>query len=335
MPSVKSGTDLPHQTPDRLSLGRTRFRKKFTKQFSTAFSKMPASTSGTRPALASLPSDDFTLEIQLRGPIPFLPEITKHYTWYPVPRHIILKYGKINTAFASQWTKPGNIVSNGPFQLKEWRTNHVLEVEQNPEYWDIDKVGLNGIRYLPISNPYTETRMFGTSSSTSPTPFPPSSSPSLKRTTPRSFARNPTSEFASCAPTSNANPSTTPKSAAPSRWPSTNRPSATKFWARRTNSGLRNRPSLRRIRVPRPHSLRPQGSQETARGIRLQDDLLLPRNHHSNHRQGLRPPRSGSPASDVEKASRHQLPHHPTRVDHLSAKAIRLRFRSLCRRLDR
>ena len=39
-------------------------------------------------------ADDFTLQIQLRGPVPFLPEITKHYTWYPVPRHIILKYGK-------------------------------------------------------------------------------------------------------------------------------------------------------------------------------------------------------------------------------------------------
>lgn len=105
--------------------------------------------------------DDFTLEINLRGPVPFLPEITKHYTWYPVPRHIILKHGKINTAFSSQWTKPGNIVSNGPFKLKTWRTNHVLEVERSPEYWDAERVHLNGIRYLPISNYYTETRMFG------------------------------------------------------------------------------------------------------------------------------------------------------------------------------
>ena len=105
--------------------------------------------------------DDFTLEVQLRGPVPFLPEITKHYTWYPVPRHIILKHGEINTAFSSQWTKLGNIVSNGPFKLKEWRTNHVLEVERNPEYWDSETVQLNGIRYLPISNYYTETRMFG------------------------------------------------------------------------------------------------------------------------------------------------------------------------------
>ena len=105
--------------------------------------------------------DDTTLQIKLRGPVPFLPEITKHYTWYPVPKHVILKYGEINTAFSSRWTRPGNLVSNGPFKLKEWRTNHYLEVEKNPEYWDADVVSLNGIRYLPITNYFTETRMFG------------------------------------------------------------------------------------------------------------------------------------------------------------------------------
>jgi len=103
--------------------------------------------------------DDFTLKITLRGPIPFLPEITKHYTWYPVPRHKILQYGKIDTPF-TDWTDEGNLVSNGPFQLKEWKTNRLIEVERNPLYWDKDNVHLNGIRYLPIPNPYTESRMY-------------------------------------------------------------------------------------------------------------------------------------------------------------------------------
>ena len=106
-------------------------------------------------------ADDFTLKLKLRGPVPFLTEITKHYTWYPVPRHVILAHGEINTAFSSPWTRPGNIVSNGPFQLKTWRTNHLIEVEKNPHYWDRETVSLSGIRYLPIKNSYTETRMFG------------------------------------------------------------------------------------------------------------------------------------------------------------------------------
>ncbi len=104
--------------------------------------------------------DDYTLKLKLRGPIPFLPELTKHYTWYPVPKHVILQHGEINTAYSSPWTKLENIVSNGPFKLKDWQTNHLLEVEQNPHYWDIKKVSLKGIRYLPITNYYTESRMF-------------------------------------------------------------------------------------------------------------------------------------------------------------------------------
>ena len=103
--------------------------------------------------------DDHTLQITLRGPVPFLPEITKHYTWYPVPRHTILKYGKIYSAF-TDWTDPGNMTSNGPFKLKSWNPTHHIEVERNPHYWDYKTVSLNGIRYLPISNTYTESRMF-------------------------------------------------------------------------------------------------------------------------------------------------------------------------------
>ncbi|MFP6894612.1 MAG: peptide ABC transporter substrate-binding protein [Opitutales bacterium] len=107
---------------------------------------------------ASAP-DKHTLKVKLNSPIPFLPEITKHYTWYPVPEHVVLKYGKIGDRF-TDWTKPGNLVGNGSFILKSWRFNDHIEVARNPRYWDKDNVGLNGIRYLPIANLYTEDRMY-------------------------------------------------------------------------------------------------------------------------------------------------------------------------------
>ncbi len=103
--------------------------------------------------------DAHTLVVKLNGPLPFLPEITKHYTWFPVPKHIVLKYGTIGEPFTN-WTKPGHIVSNGPFLLKSWRINDHVEVEKNPTYWDAATVSLKGIRFLPIINSYTETRMF-------------------------------------------------------------------------------------------------------------------------------------------------------------------------------
>ncbi len=104
--------------------------------------------------------DSHTLVIKLRTPIPFLPDITKHYTWFPTPKHVILEKGSIDDPQMREWTNPGNMVSNGAFKLKEWKLNHVIEVTKNPHYWDASTVSLSGIRFLPISNQYTETRMF-------------------------------------------------------------------------------------------------------------------------------------------------------------------------------
>ncbi len=103
--------------------------------------------------------DDYTLKINLRSPIPFLPDLTKHYTWFAVPEHTVLQYGTISER-RTKWTEPENLVSNGAFKMKTWKFNYKIEVHQNPYYWDIDNVKLNGIIFLPISNQYTEARMF-------------------------------------------------------------------------------------------------------------------------------------------------------------------------------
>lgn len=103
--------------------------------------------------------DDYTLKINLRSSIPFLPDLTKHYTWFPVPKHTILNYGTISER-RTKWTEPENIVSNGPFKMKTWKFNYKIEVDRNPHYWDINAVKLNGVTFLPISNAYTEARMF-------------------------------------------------------------------------------------------------------------------------------------------------------------------------------
>jgi oligopeptide transport system substrate-binding protein len=103
--------------------------------------------------------DPHTLVVTLREPLPYLPSKSRHSTWFPVPKHVILKHGKMADRF-TKWATAGNLVGNGPFQLHEWRYNHRIEVRRNPHYWDADKVGLNGIRFIPIENPYTEARSF-------------------------------------------------------------------------------------------------------------------------------------------------------------------------------
>jgi oligopeptide transport system substrate-binding protein len=103
--------------------------------------------------------DDFTLQVKLREPVPYLPSLTRHYTWFPVPRHVVLQHGKMTDRF-TKWSVLPNLVGNGPFRITEWRFHDFIEVKRNPQYWNAANVGLNGIRFYPIENPYTETRAF-------------------------------------------------------------------------------------------------------------------------------------------------------------------------------
>jgi len=104
--------------------------------------------------------DDYTLQLELRGPTTFLPQLTKHFTWYPVPRHLIMKLGDGDMSkYFTEWTNPKNIVGNGPFKLKSWRMNHSIETERNPHYWDKENVTLNGVRFLPINNVYKQPQI--------------------------------------------------------------------------------------------------------------------------------------------------------------------------------
>ena len=103
--------------------------------------------------------DSHTLKIGLRASIPFLPDLTKHYTWFPVPKHTVLQHGDM-TSPENSWTEPENMVSNGAFRLKTWQFNQEIYVVKNTNYWDAQTVKLSGIRFLPIANSYTEARMF-------------------------------------------------------------------------------------------------------------------------------------------------------------------------------
>lgn len=87
--------------------------------------------------------DDHTLQITLKAPVPFFLKTLSHYTTFPAPRATIEKFGH-------EWVKPGNIVSNGAFALKEWTPNERLIAERNPHYWDNEHTVLNKVIYLEI-----------------------------------------------------------------------------------------------------------------------------------------------------------------------------------------
>lgn len=103
--------------------------------------------------------DARTLEVTLENPTPYFLQLHIHYSWFPVHRATIEKFGKIDER-NSGWTRLGNIVSNGPFNLTRWEPNNVIETRKNDSYWNRDNVRLEGVNFYPVSNEQTEERMF-------------------------------------------------------------------------------------------------------------------------------------------------------------------------------
>ncbi len=103
--------------------------------------------------------DTHTLKVNLKNPTPFFIGLLSHYSTWPVHKETVLKHGDIDDR-NGEWTRPGNFVCNGPFQLKTWELNNKIVVEKNPHYYDESMVRLNEIHYYPVSNVMTEDRMF-------------------------------------------------------------------------------------------------------------------------------------------------------------------------------
>ena len=79
--------------------------------------------------------DKQTLEVKTPFPVTFLPQVMSNNNLGPVHKASLEKFGK-------DWTKPGNLVSNGAFTLKDWQVNNRIVVEKNPQYWDAAHVQL-------------------------------------------------------------------------------------------------------------------------------------------------------------------------------------------------
>ena len=103
--------------------------------------------------------DPLTLEFRLRSPTPFFPSALTAFTLLPVHRPTIEKFGAFDRQ-NTKWTKPGSLVSNGPFLLKEWKANQYISVVPNPHYWDHAAVRLTEIRFFGVDSEDSEERMF-------------------------------------------------------------------------------------------------------------------------------------------------------------------------------
>ncbi|EOX3680615.1 murein tripeptide ABC transporter substrate-binding protein MppA, partial [Shigella flexneri] len=81
--------------------------------------------------------DAHTLKIQLDKPLPWFVNLTANFAFFPVQ--------KANVESGKEWTKPGNLIGNGAYVLKERVVNEKLVVVPNTHYWDNAKTVLQKV----------------------------------------------------------------------------------------------------------------------------------------------------------------------------------------------
>lgn len=97
--------------------------------------------------------DKWTIELKTPYPISFMLSMLSNTQMGPLHKATVEKYGR-------DWTKPGKMVSNGAFVLKDWQVNSKVVLEKNPHYWDAANVQLTRVNHLPVESDAADIKLF-------------------------------------------------------------------------------------------------------------------------------------------------------------------------------
>lgn len=92
--------------------------------------------------------DDRTLQVTLKNPTPFFPQLLCEMPYVPTPRHVIEKW-------TDQWTETSHIVGNGPFLLAAHQPRKASVLQKNPRYFDAPSVWLDKVTILHTESEQT------------------------------------------------------------------------------------------------------------------------------------------------------------------------------------
>lgn len=99
--------------------------------------------------------DDYTLQITLKSPVPYLADLMTLPVTYPIHQKSYEQHG-------NKWLEPANLVVNGAYKLKEWQVNSQMVLERNEQYFDNAKTKLDTITLLPIAAGASELNRYKT-----------------------------------------------------------------------------------------------------------------------------------------------------------------------------
>jgi len=93
------------------------------------------------------------LQLTLKRPCPYLPQLASYHPLAPVQRACLERHGE-------DWIKPGKLVGNGAFVLAERRLRDRIRLVRNDFYWDAAKVALATVDIFSVEATTTQLNMY-------------------------------------------------------------------------------------------------------------------------------------------------------------------------------
>ncbi|WP_159990281.1 ABC transporter substrate-binding protein [Pelistega ratti] len=97
--------------------------------------------------------DDYTLQLTLNNPVPYLVSMTAHPSVFPLPQKVIEKFG-------DSWVKKENIVGNGAYKLVDHVINGKIVFERNPFYWNDKETVIDKATFLAIESGVADVQRY-------------------------------------------------------------------------------------------------------------------------------------------------------------------------------
>ncbi|MGN1402246.1 MAG: peptide ABC transporter substrate-binding protein [Bacillus sp. (in: firmicutes)] len=108
---------------------------------------------GTADDVMVTAKDEKTLEVTLESPQGYFLNVITNPAFFPVNE-------QVDQENPEWFNEAESFVSNGPFTLTEWDKSSHFTLAKNKNYWDADKVKLDGVNFAFVNDKNTEYQMF-------------------------------------------------------------------------------------------------------------------------------------------------------------------------------
>jgi oligopeptide transport system substrate-binding protein len=105
-------------------------------------------------------ADDRTLEVELERSTPYFLRLTSNYTLFPVRRDVIEAFERRGDP--DLWTRPENIVTNGPYTLDQWSFRYEITMRKNPQHRAVNQLKIDRVVWLEVEDAHAAMNLYKT-----------------------------------------------------------------------------------------------------------------------------------------------------------------------------